>query len=190
MLHHATKKKAVTKYGKLLTDGKTKAEVEALMLEEEYTPEEIGEIFTAIEAPLPPEKPKGEKEEKPASPNDSLDLSEFNYKKLTGDSFKKYVELVGDRSYKEIVEGEERPVRAKLLENDSYDFELYKAKPIRKARYTGVAGSPMDYIGLEIINDTPIHTSRMPVKNAQELNAQILNQHSIAGHGKYYLLKK
>ncbi len=188
MLHHQTKKKAATKYGNLIKEGKTREEVETLMLEEEYSVEEIKEIFAAIDAPPSPEKVA--KEEKTASPNDALDLSEFNYKLLKGESFKKYVELVGDRSYTEIVEGEVIPVRGTLLENDQYDFEQYKVKPIRKMRYAGVEKSPMDYIGLELVNDTPIHVSRMTVKTALELNSQILNQHSIAGHGKYYLLKK
>lgn len=128
--------------------------------------------------------------DKSKNPNDSLDLSGIDYRNLRGEVFKKYVELVGDRSYKFLDDGEEKEVRGKLLENDHYVFELYKVKPIRRPRYVGVEGTPVDYVGLEITSDKPIHTTSISVKMALELNSQILNAHSIAGHGRYYLLKK
>jgi len=189
MLHHSTKKKAAAKFGGLMKEGKTKEEVTVLMKEEEFTDEEMEEIFTAISEPIKVNNLKVSEEKKP-SPNDALDLSGFEYKILKDAKFKEYVELVGDRSFVEIVDGMEVPVRGSLLENDSYDFDLYKAKPLRKDRFPGMKDTPKDYVGIEIINDTPVHTTRMTVKTMLELNGQILNQHSIAGHGKYYLLKK
>ncbi len=124
------------------------------------------------------------------SPNSNLKLSKFNYKTLIGEQFKEYVKLVGDRSFKEIVDGVEKGVIGQLKENDLYDFELYKAKPVMMARYVGVPNSPLDFVGITIVNDTPEYSTRIPVKVALLHNAQILNAHSRAGHGKYYLLKK
>ena len=128
----------------------------------------------------------------PRITNESIaaELAEIDFGNLKGDMMKKYVELVGDRSYTEIKDGQVMAINGKLLQSDEYVFELKKAKPIMQARYVGVEGSPFDYVGLEIINDKPEHTTKIPVKMAIEYNAQILNQHSRAGHGKYYFLKK
>jgi hypothetical protein len=71
-----------------------------------------------------------------------------------------------------------------------YDFELYAVRPVRVERYPGLKDSPVDFVGLTLRNTTPEHKTRIPVKIAKEYNGQILNQHSIAGHGKYYLLAK
>jgi len=121
--------------------------------------------------------------------DDALDLEEFNYENLTGDSFQKYVRLVGDHSVTEIVGGKEVPIRGELQENTRYDFVLMKARPIIQDRFPGMEKTPKDYVGL-IAEGKPIHTTRIPVKVALEYNRQILNAHSRAGHGKYYFLKK
>lgn len=121
-----------------------------------------------------------------------LDLSDFDYHNLTGDKFKKYVELAGDRSYRVVDKetGEETPIVGDLKENDIYTFVLHKVDVVMKPRFPGVKDTPMDFNGIKIKTDKPEHTTRIPVKTAHELNAQILNAHSRAGHGKYYLLKK
>jgi hypothetical protein len=124
-----------------------------------------------------------------ASPNDELDLAQFNYDELTGDSFKEYVRLAGDHSAMEIVSGEEVPMRGSLQENQSFDFVLLKAKPVMQARFPGMKDTPFDYVGIRA-EGKPLHTTRIPVKTALEFNRQILNAHSRAGHGKYYFLKK
>lgn len=186
-----TKKKldeAVEYYGL----GKEKISADQMridILADEYTNEEADEILAVVFAP---EKAQEEKKSDPKNPNASLDLSGFDYKKLNGDSFKKYVALVGDRSYTEFnaESGEEKPINGKLSLDDSYDFQLFRCKPVRKQRFPGVQGTPWDYVGLELVRDTPDHASRMTVRHALEFNAQIMNAHSMAGHGKYYLLKK
>jgi hypothetical protein len=123
-------------------------------------------------------------------PNADLDLSEFDYKQLKGESFKKYAELVGDAAFRNIDEnGEEKPVPGTLLADKEYDFHQFRVRPIFKIRFPGVKDSPKDFVGMELVNDVPIHTTRISVKTARSLNAQITNEHSRA-NGKYYLLKK
>ncbi|MBK7885482.1 MAG: hypothetical protein IPJ81_18080 [Chitinophagaceae bacterium] len=140
---------------------------------------------------LPAEKQPEAKNLPPNEKHNLIEyLSQFDYKNLKGDQFKKYVALVGDRSCKQIVDGKEMAIVGELKENDEYDFVLYKTKPIIQDRYVGVEGSPKDFVGLTIVDDTPQHTTRIPVKVALMHNAQIMNAHSRAGHGKYYLLKK
>jgi hypothetical protein len=135
-------------------------------------------------------KPKKAEEIK-VSPNDELDLSGFDYKSLIGESFKEYVSMVGDRSYKEVnEEGKEIPVNGELLQNDKYDFVLLPAVPVMKARFPGMENTPWDFVGIKAKDTAPIHRTRIPVKTALEYNAQIINQHSRAGHGKYYFLAK
>jgi hypothetical protein len=126
-----------------------------------------------------------------SSPNDELDLDEFNYESLTGENFKEYVRLVGDRSYTERNdEGKYVPVNGSLLQNDKYDFILLPAVPVMVERFPGMKDTPIDYIGIKAKTLTPIHRTRIPVSTALEYNAQIVNQHSRAGHGKYYFLAK
>lgn len=118
-------------------------------------------------------------------------LATIDYKNLVGDNFKKYVELVGDRSFMVTDElGRQKPIVGKLRQDQFYDFEQYRVKPVRKERFPGMKDSPWDFIGIEITKDKPEHTTRIPVSIALEFNAQILNAHSVAGNGKYYLLKK
>jgi hypothetical protein len=127
----------------------------------------------------------------PSSPNSQLNLSQFNYEGLTGESFKEYVSLVGDRSFIELNdEGRATPVTGKLMLQDKYDFVLLPAVPVMKVRYPGVKDSPIDYVGIKAKTLQPIHKTRIPVSAALEYNAQIINQHSRAGHGKYYFLAK
>jgi hypothetical protein len=161
--------------------------------EAKYTEEEINEIsdsFTVEDGTSHLPQPE-EIKAAPASKG-KLDLSKFDYKNLTGESFKEYVKLVGDRSYLEVdrEEGTEKPVIGMLKENDMYDFQLHKVDVIMKDRFPGIAGTPKDFNGIRVKSDQPEMVTRIPVKTALELNAQIMNAHSRAGHGKYYLLKK
>lgn len=202
-MNHLRKKKALE-----LIKGKEaqKEDVADILLQAEFTNEEVAEVIEHISDPAnlsgdkDPEPKKRKEPEKPKSPNDEIadELKQFDYKpastqgQFRGDAFKKYVELVGDTSFVVVDEetGQALPVRGKLQLEKMYDFQLFKAKPVRKVRYVGVPESPVDYIGIEIVNDTPIHTTRISVQDALLYNAQIMNAHSIAGHGKYYLLKK
>jgi hypothetical protein len=180
--------KAVKKYRALMVKGLTKEEVPSKLKEEGFEEAEIAEITEAIDAPLPEKNSK--KKVTAASLNAELDLKDFDYTKLTGQTFKKYVQLVGDTNYLD-KDNEYAGIDGELGTNDMYDFDLYHSvRPVRQARFKGVEGSPMDYVGLELGNTKPQHTTRIPVRVALEFNAQILNQHSLAGHGQYYLLKK
>jgi hypothetical protein len=182
-MHHMKVKKAQSLVGNEKDAGK----IIDILLANEFTNEEALEFVKLSDqgGTNAPEKPKH-------NPNDGLDLEGFNYKDLTGGSFKKYVELVGDRSA--VFEWDERgnpiPITSKLRQDDHYDFVLMRVDVVRKVRFPGVKDSPVDYVGLRVKDDTPIHTSRISVATALEYNAQIVNAHGIAGHGKYYFLKK
>jgi hypothetical protein len=132
--------------------------------------------------------PKKEK----ATTAEEIDLSVFDYKNLTGEDFKNYVEIAGDRSYR-IVDretGEEKPVIGLLREDQMHDYELYRVEVVMRPRYPGVKDTPIDFNGVKTRTEKPDQRTRITVKSALELNAQILNAHSRAGHGRYYLLKK
>lgn len=202
-LSKAGLKKALAKYQPLKDAGKTVEEIttELQVDENGYEEDDIKQILEGLglgeasgdNGQAPPTPPvlgnEGEeiKEENPLAVLDSID-----YKNLKGDNFKKYVELVGDRSYSTIDEetGKEIPVVGKLRQDQSFDFQQFRAKPVFKDRFPGMENTPKDFVGIEIVRDAPEHTTRIPVHVALEFNAQILNQHSRAGHGRYYLLKK
>ena len=115
-----------------------------------------------------------------------------DYKNLKGENFKQYAEHVGDRSFRVVNPdtGEEKPVIGLLKESDSYVFELYRAIPHMVARFPGMKDTPYDFKGITLKSETPINSTKIPVRVALEHNAQILNAHSRAGHGTYYLLKQ
>lgn len=155
------------------------------------------EFYENVSAELEQTQPEPEplKASKPKkaelSPNDELDLEGFDYKNLTGEKFKEYVRLVGDRSYLEKNDANKYvPVNGSLLLEEKYDFVLLPAQPVMTARFPGMENTPWDYLGVKAKSTDPIHTTRISVKTALEYNAQIINQHSRAGHGKYYFLKK
>lgn len=208
------KKSAVAKYSPMREEGKGLEQVkDAISADEKgYTVEDVNEILMEVmglanpttgEAPgfiqppsetakFPVQFPTVNKATyNPSKPNESLDLSGYNYKDLKGPAFMDYAKLVGElTTLEENADGDFVPINGKLMLNDMYDFQLFKTKPLRKQRYRGVADSPFDLVGLAIVSDTAIHTTRIPVKVALEHNRQIGNAHSIAGHGTYYLLKK
>lgn len=207
------KSAAVKRYDSIKKQGATKEELADLLKKDpkKYSAKDQAAILAEVlkdntEAgsnngngnppPPPPPPPAAEKKKKTAdrapSPNDDLDLSGFDYSKLTGKKFKEYVELVGDRSFEffDAEEGKVHKIQGQLEEQKSYDFECYRAQPVFKERFPGMKDSPFDFIGITLKNTTPEHTTRTSVKNVHELNSQILNQHSRAGHGRYYLLKK
>ena len=193
--------KAVKKFKPLLDEGKSIDDIQIIIStdEEGFEADEITQIIEVLSiTPAPGNGANKGDEQAPdknlpgAGEKPAYDLAEIDYKNLKGDMFKKYVSIVGDRSYQPIDEttGKPTPVVGMLRQDEQKDFELYRVKPIMKERFPGMEGSPKDFVGLEIVRDTPEHVTRIPVSVALEFNAQILNAHSIAGHGKYYLLKK
>lgn len=195
-MNNLRKKKAL---GIAETVGNDKLQTADLLEKEGFTNEEIAEVMEALDNPAPPPPPPPASSPRTTNqakgPNDALDLSGFKYKdengEFSGDQFEKYVELVGDKSFMKLDRNRRPvPVNGQLKQGDMYDFQLFKVRPIRVERFPGMPDSPMDYIGIQIVNDQPLHTSRMPVNTVLEFNSQILNAHSVAGNGKYYLLKK
>jgi hypothetical protein len=197
--------KALKKYRAMLDEGKTLDDIttELQVDDNGYEADEMKQIIDGLglgegdadnadkadKTQQPPiEQPKPAAKENPLA-----ELAEIDYKQLsTKKEFRKYAELVGDRSLFDIDEtsGKPVPVVGKLRQNDEYVFELYKAKPVRKERFPGMKNSPIDFVGVEILRDTPEHQTKITVGIALEYNSQILNAHSIAGYGKYYLLKR
>lgn len=200
------KKSALKKVADFMAKPMSKGEAIELLKTDEsnYTEDEITAISEAVvetdpagtgnTPPVIEENAGGEAEanEKPKV-TEKIDLSEFNYKNLTGESFEKYVDIVGDRSVTVIDKetGKESLGRSgKLQENENFTFELYKVESVMKVRFPGVKDSPSDFVGVKVKDDKPIQTTKIPIKVAHELNSQILNAHSRAGNGRYYLLKK
>jgi|GEM_PF-2213308 len=184
-MHHTKLKKA-----KGLIEGKEKEEAIAILAENGFTNEEIKEIFpddptgsaqgsndtdeaansaaTISKAPTPAAEKKATEKPKAENPADA-----FDYKSLTGDEFKKYIELIDS-----------------LPLYDMFTVELYRAEPIMKQRFEGLEGSPTDHVGLRLLRDKPETQTHTTIRAIKDYNAQILNAHSRAGHGKYYLLKQ
>ncbi|MDB5280702.1 MAG: hypothetical protein JWR61_5657 [Ferruginibacter sp.] len=190
MLHQTTKKKAVTKYRNLLNEGATNENITALMDEEEFTVEDKAEIFAAIAEPVKSEQrlsTNGEKVFDPQNPN-SIINNDFDYANLVGDEFKRYLAEL---------EALDPSLGFGPHSNDTFWFDKYMAKPVRKVRFEGMDGSPVDFIGIQLRSlgdktryEPPIVSTRISIKNARTLNEQIVNAHAIAGYGNYYLLKK
>jgi hypothetical protein len=190
MLNKTQLKAAVKKYG-ALKESKTRDEARNEIMDSlEFSPEDTEQILAAIYDVAITSAASAKVESK--GPNDELDLSSYDYKNLVGKAFKEYVSLTGDRSFIEFDKetGKEIPVVGQLRQDDHYDFSLFRVDVVRKERFPGIKGTPIDFIGVKVKSDTPDHTTRIPVRMALEYNMQILNAHSVAGHGKYYLLKK
>ncbi len=186
-LHHTQKKSAVGKYTAEKEQGKTREEISQLLALDEkgYAAEDIEEILAALFADDSDSNPDEQKNSLPVGQSSAnnvdtssqapvepekekkLDLGQFNYKGLTGENFKRYEEFVNQ-----------------LMLHDHYTFEVYKVEPVILDRYPGLEGTPKDFSGIRIVNDTPIHKTHITVKIAKEMNAQVRNT------GRYYLLKK
>lgn len=112
---------------------------------------------------------------KAENPNECLKpiLETFNYSNLTGEEFERYNEFIqqlcpdngfADGSFKK------------------FDFTQIWVKPVRKIRYPGLKGSPVDFIGIEpkkgadgLTAKPHIHKTRMELRHAKDLNKQVEN---------------
>jgi hypothetical protein len=111
--------------------------------------------------------------EVPKLPNDNLDLSGFDYDNLTGESFKKYLELVNS-----------------LPGHENRDFVQYMASGVFKVILNDNADKEVVLVGIKINNIKPVNFTRVPVNVARNLNAQIMDRNNPASNSRYYLLKK
>lgn len=91
----------------------------------------------------------------------------FDYKNLTGKEYEAYIGYI-----------------ASLPLFGLRQFDCFKALPVMKERYPGMPNTPSDMVGLEITTDKPLHTTKIDIKTANELNAQLANSKRI------YLLKQ
>ena len=109
-------------------------------------------------------------------PNDNIDLSAIDYNNLTGEAFDKYMALIGG-----------------LSGHESKDFTQYMASGVFKRELDLNAAEPTyvyTLIGIKINRPDPVNKTRIPVKMARDLNAQIMNRDNIASNSRYYLLTK
>jgi len=199
-LHWKTKESAVNKY-KALPPDQQRAALQTDI--NNYSQDDIEEILAAIvTAVMSPANQPGSSVTLPqtptpaagSSPNAAVadQLSAFDYNNLRGDAFKRYCLLV-----------QSLPIEGK------YDFEVYQVEVAKQVRYRGVKDSPIDMIGFRMVNTTPIHCTRIPVKYALTNNGRVEpfrdSEGKVEGdgfevigsqlehngrHGRYYLLKK
>jgi len=111
--------------------------------------------------------------QKPALPNDNLDLSGFDYDNLTGESFVEYDKLVNS-----------------LNGFENRDFVQYLANGVFKTILDDNADKKIILVGIKINNIKPVNQTRIPVNIARNLNAQIMDRNNPASNSRYYLLKK
>lgn len=88
--------------------------------------------------------------------NGSLDFKGIDYGNLIGDSFVALNRLI-----------------ASLRHDDKYTFEVMQCQVIKKERFTGMQGSPVDAIGVKVTNNIPLMTTNCRVKDALEINGKL-----------------
>ena len=195
-MHHTQIKKAVKEYA---ADFAVKGAdgIKLQLLEDKFSEEDANAIIKALEgkgddseADSEDEKEKETKKpvEKVASPNVAIaaKLAGFDYKEnFKGEQFAKYGELV-----------------QKLPHEKMFDFDVMKVEAITKVRYKGVKDSPVDIVGVRIIDSKPKMTTRVSPKVALAQNGQIVRdedgeffevvgqQFHQRGNGLFYFLKK
>lgn len=166
-LHHTQKKK----YQGMKDAGMTADELRQEMLDNEIASEDVESFISEAYSDVgsdsnepsgqsTPPADTGEEKPKNAKPK-------FDYKALEGKHLEDYHAHV-----------------ASLPLFEQRQFQCFKAEQVRKERYPGMPGSPWDVVGIRIINDTPVHTTKISIKTANELNAQLPNS------GRIYLLKQ
>lgn len=118
----------------------------------------------------------------PQNPN-AIIINDFDYNNLKDEEWERYNELIDHLCPQ---------LGVKEHSGHAFDFELYRAKPIFKARYPGLRDTPYDLKGIELvgIDKRPIQKTRMEIRYVRDLNRQIENEHSRNGFGRIYLLKK
>ena len=119
---------------------------------------------------------KGKKkviEKKSVVLNDELDLSEFDYSNLNGESFRKYEALVNS-----------------LPGQKKADFIQVRAYGIHKKKQDDQLRAIPYVDGLIIKDLRPINTTRIEVRYIRDLNRQIENPDTPDTNSRYYLLKK
>lgn len=113
------------------------------------------------------------KEQKVPGPNDSLDLSKFDYDNLTGEAWKEYREMFD-----------------KLPGHENRDFVQYMASGVFKTVLNDNADKETVLVGIKLNQSKPVNHTRIPVHMARNLNAQIMDRNNPASNSRYYLLKK
>lgn len=178
----AEKKDAIKKYGLLHTEGQSKADILQAMKDDLISDKDAEEIIDEVSPAKKPEKVKAE-------PGKVLTLveklKEIDYDNLKGEMFKKYCLIVQSLKW-----------------NERHTFQQFTVKAIKKVRYKGVAGSPVDIIGVKLEKQQPEITTNIPVKAALLTNGTLIededgeffemmgSQISPTGISRFYLLKK
>jgi hypothetical protein len=116
------------------------------------------------------------------------DLSGFDYTKLTGDDYKKYIAIAGEFG----VDENGRPrYKTELQLNEKYFYEQWKAIGEKKFRLNEDTGEREEYIaGIRLTGATPIMRTKITAKNAIDLNTQLSTNPQEHANSKFYLLAK
>lgn len=109
----------------------------------------------------------------PKNPNANLDLSQFDYNNLTGESFIKYAALVDNLPVQHL-----------------RDFTQYMASGIFKTILNDNADKVRILVGIKINRVDPVNHTRITVGQARNLNMQIHDGNNPATNSRYYLLRK
>lgn len=175
---------AVKKYGNL--KDRPKEEVIQVLAadEKKYSIEDMEDIFATINQ-LQVNVGTKEDSAKKATPNDSIDLSFLeDYGQLQAiptkdeDGEIEYKPTEQFTKYIETVEG--------LRLDEMKDFYQYNASG--QFRFTKRGNAVLTGIKLE--RPQPIHTTRITVKDALEMNRQIYDRNNPPSNSRYFLLKK
>lgn len=165
-----TLKSVVTKYGHL----ESSALADAVKSDDrQFNDDEIAEIISAIKTSKVSTEDSAAV--KTVSPNDKIahQLKQFDYENLTGEEWDKYSKLVASLSGHENFDFVQYMASGKFQKKQDENLHIYDA-----------------LVGIVINNIKPLNTTRVPMKVARDLNAQIYNRENPPSNSRYFLLKK
>lgn len=142
-----------------------------------------GEFFT------PNDQENGKSIELPKyNPELAETLATFNYEKLQGEEFERYMQFAEG---KKVNPTHPQSLRSGGLPmNKTYDYAVYLAFPIWKELYPGMKDSPKMVDGIMLYTAEPhIACTRIDSRRAAMFNHQIYNANSVSPT-MFYLLKK
>lgn len=117
-------------------------------------------------------------------------LKEIDYLNLSYEHYDNYLDVVhGKRQNTSKPEGKKNPRGAALADNVLYDFQGYRGYPIKEELYEGLKDTPIITVGIKFKSNEPEMNTRITLRAANDLNAQIHG----ASHRTpsiYYMIKK
>jgi hypothetical protein len=124
--------------------------------------------------------------EKQSTPNSNLDLSQFDYENLVGESFfglQKYLDGLSPEYDKD----DPKKLQKTVFTDLPLDFDIFEAVPVLTPP---VHRTQRKLIGVKLKSLIPVQTVRITINDARNWNAQIESPQAVAGSGRYYLPQK